>query len=488
MTTKSGHHAPKEPGCGRTEVTTDIRPVGASIRQRLLIALLLLVLTGMAALYMTARTYGRESADASFDQLLHASALSMTDSLRLVHGQWQMDMPYAALELLAQAGEDRVFYRVSNADGRLITGYADLPEPPGTLPRNGDPMFFDASYSGESVRFVALLRHIAGPENAVGTIVEVGQTRRARNALAKDILWRATLAIGGFTAAILALVWLGVNLSLRPVARIERELLERESFELQPINTPVPAELRQLVQALDGFMGRLADNLDTLRLFIAEAAHQLRTPLAALRAQVQVALDEDDPAEQRRSLEAVLRNAERLSRLVNQLLSDASVNHRSTLQQFEPVDLRTLLRQAMHETVPQAAPCPDITLTESGAMATVTAVWVLGDGLMLREAFKNVIDNALKHGSTKGGAVRVKLDRCEGGWKVVIADDGPGVAAAHAHTIFERFVRGPGTRVMGAGLGLAIVRRVLVSHGGTIDLTNRVGGGLDVTVVLPEAP
>ena len=123
----------------------------------------------------------------------------------------------------------------------------------------------------------------------------------------------------------------------------------------------MPEELDTLVHTLDGFMARLAENLDTLRLFIAEAAHQLRTPLAALHAQMEVALDEEDPAEQRRSLLAVLRNAEKLSRLVNQLLSDASVIHRSNVRQFQPLDRRAA-GPAVYDSVPKAEPAPDVRL------------------------------------------------------------------------------------------------------------------------------
>lgn len=463
------------------------RPPGPSIRRRLLLPLVMLFMVGMAALYWGVRGYANQAANTSFDYLLRASALSLSDSLQLVRGQWQMDMPYAALELLSQAPRDRVFYRVSDIHGTRITGYADLPTPPNRPRLDGDMQVYDAPYRGEMVRFVALRRQVAGPEASAGAIVEVGQTRQARDALAEDILWRATVLLILFTAAVLALVWWGVNRSLRPVARIEQELASRDASELQAIATPVPVELEQLVRTLDGFMARLSTNLDTLRLFIAESAHQLRTPLAALRAQVQVALDEDDTAEQRRSLQAVLRNAEKLSRLVNQLLSDASVNHRSSLQRYEAVDLLAILRQALHESVPQADPQPDVSLQAPAASDGVPMLQ--GDALMLREAFKNLIDNALRHGRRHGeGAapcVRVSLFRDGTQWCVTISDDGPGIPAAQAQSIFERFVRGPQTRSEGAGLGLAIVQRVVQSHGGSIDLSNRPGGGLDVCVRLP---
>jgi two-component system sensor histidine kinase TctE len=224
---------------------------------------------------------------------------------------------------------------------------------------------------------------------------------------------------------------------------------------------------------------------------MADAAHQMRTPLAALRAQAQLALDEDDPAEQRRSLATIERNASHMSRLLNQLLSDASAIHRAHLQQFETVDLAELLHQALYESIPQSGPRPDVRLA-----ATQGPVLVRGDALLLREAIKNLIDNALKHGQPRpgreGGPLQIALTVAEGEGAssavLTVADHGPGIAPADAQTVFERFARGHDAAAGGAGLGLAIVKRIVDSHGGRIDLSNRVGGGLIVTLSLPRLP
>jgi len=456
-----------------------------SVRRRLLAMLLALFVAGLGAIYLLVRGYAHQTADTTYDQLLRASALSMADSLQLVQGDWQMDMPYASLALLEQAPRDRVFYRVAAAGGALISGYGDLPTPPAR--GNADastPLLFDASYQGQPVRIAWMERKVAGPRETQTAIIQVAQTREARNALAERILWQGTLALIGFTAAALALAYWGLQRSLSPIQRVERELAGRSASDLHPIAAPVPEELDMLVHSLDGFMARLSENLDTLRLFIAEAAHQLRTPLAALHAQMEVALDEDDPAEQRRSLLAVLRNAEKLSRLVNQLLSDASVIHRSNVRQFQPVDLAELLSQAVYDTVPQADPQPDVRLHLPPANAG-DPPRVVGDSLMLREAFKNLIDNALRHGATDEGHIDVRLDRHDEGWRITVSDHGPGIPPALANTAFERFARGPNPRAPGAGLGLSIVKRVVEIHQGKLSLSNRVGGGLDAVITLP---
>lgn len=458
-----------------------------SVRRRLLAMLLALFVVGLGALYLLVRGYAQQTADTTYDQLLRASVLSMADSLQLVQGEWQMDMPYAALALLEQAPRDRVFYRVAAADGALISGYADLPAPPAHgADASADTQLFTATYQDQPVRVAWMERKIAGPRATETALIQVAQTREARNALAASILWQGTLTLIGFTAAALALAYWGLQRSLSPIQRIERELAARSAADLHPIAAPVPEELDTLVHSLDGFMARLSENLDTLRLFIAEAAHQLRTPLAALHAQMEVALDEEDPAEQRRSLLAVLRNAEKLSRLVNQLLSDASVIHRSNVREFGPVNLADLLSQAVYDTVPQADPQPDVRLqlpdTADGAPPHIA-----GDSLMLREAFKNLIDNALRHGASADGHIDVRLERQDAGWRITVADQGPGIPAALAQSAFERFSRGPDPRTPGAGLGLSIIKRVVDIHQGRLSLSNRPGGGLEVVVLLPAS-
>ncbi|MGE8626053.1 sensor histidine kinase N-terminal domain-containing protein [Achromobacter denitrificans] len=458
-----------------------------SVRRRLLATLLALFAAALAALYLLVRGYAHQTADTTYDQLLRASVLSIADSLQLVQGEWRMDMPYASLALLEQAPRDRVFYRVVATGGELVSGYADLPSPP-ARPDAGPadtPRLYDARYQDEPVRVAWMERKIAGPRDAETAVIQVAQTREARNALAAGILWQGTLALIGFAAAALALAYWGLQRSLSPIQRIERELAARNASDLHPIAAPVPEELDTLVHALDGFMARLSENLDTLRLFIAEAAHQLRTPLAALHAQMEVALDEEDPAEQRRSLLAVLRNAEKLSRLVNQLLSDASVIHRSNVRQFQPVDLAELLSQALYDTVPQADPQPDVRLS---LPAAANPPRVMGDSLMLREAFKNLIDNALRHGATEDGHIDVRLEADGADWRVIVSDQGPGIAPALANTAFERFARGPNPRSPGAGLGLSIIKRVVDIHQGRLVLSNRVGGGLEAAITLPGMP
>lgn len=233
-----------------------------------------------------------------------------------------------------------------------------------------------------------------------------------------------------------------------------------------------------MVAALNRFMARLSSSNETLRAFMAEAAHQMRTPLAALRAQAQLAMDDDDPRDMQRSLVAIERNASHMSRLLNQLLSDASVIHRANLQRFATVDLVELLHQALHDALPRGEEAPRVHLAIDPQPALLR-----GDALLLREALKNLIDNACKYGA--GAPLQVALTSDGHQHVLTIADHGPGIPPAEAERVFERFVRGPDAPAGGAGLGLAIVKRVVEAHGGRIDLSNRIGGGLIASLHFP---
>ncbi|WP_313348767.1 sensor histidine kinase [Stenotrophomonas sp.] len=449
----------------------------SSLRRTLTLYLGALLAVFAVALLFGARDYGQRAANRSYDHLLVSSALSIIDSVALVEAQWQVDLPYAALDLLAMAPEDRVFYRVFDARGQTVTGYGDLPAPPRAP--SDQPQLFDAPYSGETVRFVVVSRRVSSPSAQADIRVQVGQTRRAREAVAQDIVNRALLAIGVLSLLSLALVGFGVHRAFRPLVKVERELSRREPSDLSPLDARVPREMDQMVAALNRFMARLSSSNETLRAFMAEAAHQMRTPLAALRAQAQLALDDDDPEDMRRSLVAIDRNATHMSRLLNQLLSDASVIHRSNLQRFAPVDMVETVHQALHEALPQALPAPRVQLAVG-----VASAWVQGDALLLREAIKNLIDNALKYGGN--GVLQLALTEDARQCVVTIADHGPGIAPGDAERVFERFARGEDAAPGGAGLGLAIVKRVVDSHGGHIDLSNRPAGGLVATIRLPR--
>lgn len=460
-----------------------IRRVG-SVRLRLALLMGILFLAGMVALYLAAQSYALVAANRSYDRVLAGSAISIAETLSVADGRISVDLPYASLDMLSAAPDDRVFYRVIGPDKRTVTGYDDLPVPYGGAARGtfhdpGLTRFFDAPYRGEEVRFVLLGREIALPGTRGWVWVQVGQTRRARAGLQHELVVGAVAPIILMTVLALLVVWFGISRALRPLYRIGEEMAGREPSDLRPITAPVPSELAPLINSLNGFMLRLQDNIDRLRVLIAYAAHQVRTPLAALLAQAQVS-ENSDPERLRKAIRRIERNASKLTRLVNQLLSDATVQHRSDVRQFETFDLLDIIAEAIHDSVPWSEDS-DVRFTTAARSAPF-----VGDPIMLGEALKNLIHNALRHGRSDDGEVSIGLDAGESEYLITVEDRGPGIQTEHQERVFERFRRGKASAA-GAGLGLAIVRQAIASHEGSVRLTNRKGGGLRVEIRLPRS-
>lgn len=453
-----------------------------SIRSRLLAYLSAGFAIGLVALYWAANSYGRFAADGSYDRLLSGSASSIAETLSITPDSVRVDIPYAALDMLAAAPSDKVFYRVVDMTGKTVTGYPDLPAGPSANTKSfaDKPVqFFDASYRGDRVRFVLLGREARIAGHSGWVLVQVGQTRLARAAMARELTLRAIIPIIGMTLLFFAVIWFGVGRSLRPLESIGRDLQARDHSDFSKISVDVPQEVEPMVSALNGFMGRLDTSFAFLRTFIATTAHQLRTPLTALIVQISSA---ETSSGQRRTanVEAANKSARKLARLLDQLLSDALVEHRSVLRRFEPVDLRQVVEQAIRDTV-QLSQDSDMRFT-----TTLTSAEVNGDEVMLTEAIKNIVQNAILHGYGEEGTVEISLAADMAGYAVQVADRGTGIDEATAVVLAERFKSGDGD-TMGAGLGVAIAKQVAESHGGHLSWANREGGGAQFILWVPGA-
>ncbi len=446
-----------------------------SLRRRLMTIIVMVFLVAAVLLFFATRHYGGRAADQAYDRLLAASALAIADQVYAIDGALRVDLPYSSLEMLSLARRDRVFYRVVSPNGQTVTGYEDLPliGPP---VQSTDPRFFDAVYSGETIRFVVLGRFLAESTLQGWAVVQVGQSRIERAELAHDITLGALAPIMTFMALALLFIWFGINLALRPLATIRRNLGERSPTDLKPLELTVPREVRGFVVAINHFLERLAASFSNMQSFIADAAHQIRTPLASLRAQIDLAAEEDDPRILRDLLAKARENAALTSRLTGQLLSHATVTHRADVVPFQPVDLRDILGRVLADAEFSANLRDTDFVVEDGGGDLI----VQGDRVALREALRNLIDNAVKYGPD-GSLVDIRYGRDSEKNAVVveIADRGPGIADDQKAAAFERFRRaGRGDRGgEGSGLGLAIVRQVAETHG-TIALLDRPGGGL----------
>lgn len=463
-----------------------------SLRRRLLLgAVLGLGLLGALATLATI-DYGRRTANLAYDRLLASAALQMSGAISVQEREIQVDLPQAAFETLALAREDRVFYRVSGPRDQVLTGYPDLPWEgkedrlaSAILPDWRDASrFFTAEYSGEPVRFIELRRSLVEPE-LQGTIrVQLGHTFRARDALAWELIQRPLALVGLVALLTLILLGLGVDLALRPLARMERELAGRSEVDLSPLHAPAPQEVARLQSAINLMMARLSDTLERIQRYTEDAAHQIRTPLATLKALAQnlqadgeAALDE----RRRRHLAQMLRSVDQVNATLAQLLNQAVMAHRLQSEPRVAVNLSKVLRQVCLEYAMPALR-RDVELALEGAEGECR---VQGNEYALTQLFRNLVENAVRH-TRPHTQVEVEVGRRDGQCWVEVRDQGSGIPPEERGKVFERFYRGSGRTGAGSGLGLAIVREVARAHGAGIELNNRETGGLCVRVSFPE--
>ncbi|HXH02862.1 MAG TPA: sensor histidine kinase N-terminal domain-containing protein [Candidatus Competibacteraceae bacterium] len=450
---------------------------GGSIRRLLLIWLLTPLALVCVLVLVHAYFDARRIADRAYDRMLLASALTIAERVVVADdGELEVDLPYVALEMLGTSAQDRVFYRVSGPDGALVTGYRDLPPPQGTAA--GGERYYDARYRGEWVRVALLERPLPGGGRFR---VEVAQTRGERDRLIRELVLAAGLRVLLVVVLAALCVVFGIGQGLRPLARLERTIRARSPEELTPIDDPVPREVRHLVAAINQLLGRLEASLTAMRRFIADASHQLRTPLAGLQTQTELALAETDPAALRQALMRLHAVTRRTSRLANQLLSLARAAPEGGLHP-QPLDLAALARERTRERVP-AALARGLDLGYEGA----DSLPLHGDPLLLGELLANLIDNALRY-CPAGSTITVRAARVGEQALLEVEDDGPGIPEAERERVLERFYRIPGGPAEGCGLGLAIVKAVAERHDAALELGAGQGGrGLRVRCRFPQA-
>jgi len=457
------------------------QPRGAwSLRQRLLAWLLApLVLwslgsSGLAyllALHFTTQAY---------DRSLHASILDIERQLTVVDNRPAIDLPPAAIQILEWNDEDRVYYRVATASGRHIAGEPKLPAPPALA--TGHTRYFDAQFANGTVRVAAAVVPLPGATEPV--LLEVAETTDARRSITGQILFATLLPEGVLIALAAVGMWYGVGRGLDPLERLREEVGRRSDQDLSPVAAQqTPREVRPLVNAINGLLSRLDSALSAHRRFVANAAHQLRTPLAGLHTQAELALRASEPEAVRRSLEQLHQAAGRAAHLVSQLMSLARLEPRSARPlQAEPLDLKELARATAARWVPQAL-ARGIDLGFDGCSASAS---VVGDRLLLEELLGNLIDNAIRY-TQPGGEVTVRVVRTSGIALVEVEDNGPGIPEHERAQVMERFQRGSNTaHTPGSGLGLAIVREIAATHGAQVLVqAGHDGNGTRVSVTVP---
>ncbi|HTH75495.1 MAG TPA: sensor histidine kinase N-terminal domain-containing protein [Trinickia sp.] len=452
-----------------------------SLRARLLWWVLLPLAVFMLVAGVMAYDAARQTADLLQDNTLLASARTIAEDIEWSNGELTVDIPPAALEMFESPYQDHVFYKVLAGGGRLLRGSPDLALPSGA---HADyPVFYDTTIDGQSIRAVAYKRQLYNSGEALPAIVVVGKTQASREAMLAD-LWHPQLVRQGLMLVLAVLfVLIGLTSELRPLVKLKDDVADRDPMELEPVRAGhLPTELRPIVDAINQCIARLKLHTGTQRQFIADAAHQLRTPLTLLDTQVQCARQcADDGPALADALAGIHRTSRKMTEITNQLLLLARAESAPPPTANVPVDMTQVVASVLEDLV-LAAQRRDIDL--GAEIADDADVRVAGSEQLLRALVANLVDNAIRY-TQEGGAVTARCRRDGEDVVFEVVDNGPGIPAEIRAHVFERFYRGM-TNVEGTGLGLAIVQRITQSHGGTVAVAPGEGRvGLVATVRLP---
>lgn len=446
--------------------------------------LLALWLAGAAVIYQVSFHFVNERSDAYLSRFAASLAQQVAEGAKAKHPVSALDIETRAQLLLKTAQEGQVSYALSTSDGQINIG----------VPRQ--PLVFDgstannlASHAFSSVmhreQSHRLMRaYFPGNPNLQqpAVWVEVSKNLTEQTQSLHQYMYRMALPLVLMMGIVSVLIWYGVKNTLRPLISLKQMVETRQAQDLSPLSlADAPEEIDALSNALNQLLASTEESINRQRRFIADAAHQLRTPLAGLKSQTELAMRENSPEGLRDRLNMVHTSATRSIHLVNQLL---------TLARSEPgslngipkvkMDLARLVRDLTGELVPRALAAR----IDLGCDCLVQEAWIEGNSALLRELFINLVENAIKY-IPRDGSVTVRLTETPTQYVVDVEDNGEGIPDADKQRVFERFFRREQTG-NGCGLGMAIVREIVERHSGTVELLDAVPHGLIVHVVLPK--
>lgn len=445
----------------------------ASLRQQLLLWLLtplfLLWLLNAVVAYRLAL----QTADSAYDKSLHDVTLALTNQLKINQGHIEVNLPQVALDILQADEKDRIYYLVSDPHGVFVFGYQGLPPPPEAFSEGiNHAQYYDTKFNGEHVRAVAVPVPLPGKAGEYA-LIQAAETLVKRRELVQE--WLLSMVLPQLLLLFLAAVaiWYGVGRGLRPLSRLREEITIRSQFDLSPLrDQQVVDELQPLIHGINELMSRLAHLMLVQQRFIADAAHQLRTPLAGLKAQAELALRLDDPAEIRHSLQQMYKAAGQSAHLAQQLLALARAEPEGKSSGYiSEFDWVVLVRRVTTDWVQEALQKN----IDFGFEADVESCRMHGNELLLAEMMNNLIDNALRYTPSKGH-VTVRVLRVVDSLIIEVEDDGLGIPEEQRVAVFDRFYRVLGTDQSGCGLGLAIVREIATRHGGSVSIQSGAHG------------
>jgi len=423
----------------------------------------------------------------AYDRALLDAALDVGRQVKVINDRLYVDLPEAALQILQTRESGQLFYLVTGPDREFVSGEPDLPRPPEEAPEvTADRVqYYDDEYNGLVIRAVALRVPVQPGSSRGAVLIQVAEHVTARDEFARQIILRMVLPQGILILLAGFAVWYGVGRGLAPLSTLRREIESRSHRDLSALSEEqAPQEVRPLINAMNDLLTRLGTAISNQQRFIADAAHQLRTPIAGLKTQTELALRQSQPGQVDETLRLLQTAAEHSARLVNQLLSLARAEPGAKLgQAVERLDLAQLARDATTEWVPRAL-ARHIDLGYDGEEG---AAWIEGDAFLVRDMIGNLLDNAIRY-TQHGGQVTVRVTAGTDAVVLSVEDNGPGIPEQERERVFERFYRVLGTGTEGCGLGLAIVREIALGHHAEVTLATGAGGeGTVARVVFPRA-
>lgn len=453
-----------------------------SLRSQLLCWLLLplggiWILTAWGAYFLA-----EHFANNTFDRELLNSADSVIARLRSDPVKIWVDMPPAAQAILRHNFRDKIYYQVLKPDGTRISGDAVLPKP---LHKFDSPVpsFRYAKQDGQDVRIVRVKANLPGHEEQV-VMVQVAQTLNALHEMTQQIL--LSIIIPQIFMILLGAMCVssGIRRGLIPLSKLEKALSARSQFDLTPVeSSETPIEIKPLVNSINCLLDKLREDIEQQQRFVANAAHQFRTPLAGLKTYIYAA--KRLPADPRmiEMLNKIESGVDRLTHLSNKLLTLAKAEPQMGSENHQTVDLNFVASEMTTDFVSEALPKGmDLNFVSSDKPAMV-----YGELADLAELTSNLIENAVIY-TQQGGNVTVRVSNGDA-VRLIVQDNGPGIPTEEREKVFERFYRVLGTAAQGSGLGLPIVKEIATAHKATVEITDCPSGkGTTVTVTFPCAP
>ncbi len=437
-------------------------------------------LTWVVAQAIANGPFDRELADVALALARQAVALETRGLADSLAGRQQMQHTAEQLVHNDDSDEDRVYFQVLGRRGELLAGDAALTVPVDDLrgpPTKDRVRYRDEMLGDEPVRVAYVwLRGPVG-ELESDALVQVAETLGRRSLLATEIIKGVLLPQFVILPVAVVLVWFALARGIRPLAELQQRIRRRQVTDLSPIDDGnVPDEVAPLVAAINDLLQRLDASIATQRHFLADAAHQLKTPLAGLRTQAELAAREidsghSDPAMLRHSLLQIALSSQRAAHMVNQLLAMARAEDGGEVLRRVPLDLAVMTREVVRDFVSRALE-RRIDLGYEGPEGAAP-LQLLGEPVLLSELIRNLVDNAL-HYTPPGGTVTARVLPDPFGQVVVlqVEDTGPGIALAEREAVFRPFYRSPEAQADGSGLGLAIVQEIAQRHGAEIELAD----------------